>query len=94
MGPAVAYPDNHSAMLLGNNGTWSSTKQTRHLKAIYFIVANRTGQGKVNAAYESYVFTKPEQRSAFRKFHQRLSTDNRTDEPAQKKKLKNRAVGI
>lgn len=36
MGPSMILQDNQGAMLLEKNGTWSSSKRTRHLDISYY----------------------------------------------------------
>jgi hypothetical protein len=85
-GPSVVYQDNKSTMLLANNGTWSSTKRTRHLNIRYFFVTDRIATQEVRLEYcptgdmASDMLTKPLQGCAFRKF--RAIILNLKDDPA------------
>jgi hypothetical protein len=51
VGPAQLDHDNMSAMLLEKNGTWSSTKRTRHLDNGYFFVTDWISKGDVMVEY-------------------------------------------
>jgi hypothetical protein len=72
-GSIRVFQDNQSAMLLENNGKWSSTKRTRHLDIRYFFVTDRIKKKELEVLYcptEDMVadfFTKPLQGSSFRK---------------------------
>ena len=86
VGPATIAQDNMSAMLLEKNGTWSSTKRTRHLDVRYFFVTDRISKVDVVVEYcptgdmLSNVLTKPLQGAAFRKFRALLL--NLSSEPS------------
>jgi hypothetical protein len=69
----VMYQDNKSTILLANNGRWSSSKRTKHIKSRYFfIIKDKVQSGDVSIEYRptdkmwSDVLTKPKQGAAFR----------------------------
>ena len=68
----VLYQDNKSTILLANNGRWSSSKRTRHIKSRYFFIKDKVDSGEVEIAHRptnemwSDVLTKPKQGKAFR----------------------------
>ena len=44
----VLFQDNKSTIQLANNGRWSSSKRTKHIKARYFYIKDRIEQGDVS----------------------------------------------
>lgn len=68
----VMYQDNKSTILLANNGRWSSSKRTKHIKLRYFFIKDKVQSGDVSIEYRptdqmwSDVLTKPKQGTAFR----------------------------
>jgi hypothetical protein len=76
--PAAVQQDNQSAILLEKNGTWSSSKRTRHINIRYFFVTDRINKGDMIIEYcptgkmLSDVLTKPLQGAAFRRFRSLL----------------------
>jgi hypothetical protein len=71
---SIIYQDNKSAILLGNNGTASSSKRTRHINIRYYFVTNRIADGEISVTYcptkemIADFFTKPLQGTAFTGF--------------------------
>jgi hypothetical protein len=69
----ILYQDNKSTILLANNGRWSSSKRTKHIKSRYFFIKDCVDNGEVAVEYQptkkmySDVLTKPKQGKAFRK---------------------------
>ena len=43
----IMYQDNKSTILLANNGRWSSSKRTKHIKSRYFFVKDKVQSGEV-----------------------------------------------
>jgi hypothetical protein len=41
----IMYQDNKSTILLANNGRWSSSKRTKHIKSRYFLLRTRFSRG-------------------------------------------------
>ena len=70
----ILFQDNKSTILLANNGKWSSSKRTNHIRARYFFVKDTVDRGEVTIQYMptdmmiSGVNTKPLQGSKFYKF--------------------------
>ena len=70
----ILYQDNMSAMLLGNNGKKSSTKNTKHVNVRYYFIKDRVETGEVvikHCITEKLLgdhFTKPLQGALFRTF--------------------------
>ncbi len=68
----VLFQDNKSTIQLANNGRWSSSKRTKHIKARYFYIKDRIEQGDVSIKWAptdkmwSDVLTKPKQGKGFR----------------------------
>ena len=68
----VLFQDNKSTIQLANNGRWSSSKRTKHIKAHYFYIKERIEQGDVSIKWASTdkmwsdVLTKPKQGKGFR----------------------------
>jgi hypothetical protein len=68
----VLYQDNKSTILLANNGRWSSSKRTKHIKSRYFFIKDKVDQGEVSIEHQptdmmwSDVLTKPKQGKGFR----------------------------
>lgn len=48
---AVIYQDNKSAILLGANGKFSSSKRTKHIKMKYFFLNDKVDDGEVRIEY-------------------------------------------
>jgi hypothetical protein len=69
----IMYQDNKSTILLANNGRWSSSKRTKHIKSRYFFVKDKVQSGEVSVEHRptdrmwSDVLTKPKQGAGFRK---------------------------
>jgi hypothetical protein len=63
----ILYQDNKSTILLANNGRWSSSKRTKHIKSRYFFIKDCIDRGEVRVEYQptekmySDVLTKPKQ---------------------------------
>ena len=47
----ILYQDNQSAILLEKNGTWSSSKWTKHLSCQYYFITNRISAGDLSIEY-------------------------------------------
>ena len=68
----ILYQDNKSTILLANNGRWSSSKRTKHIKSRYFFIKDKVDQGEVSIEHQpsdrmwSDVLTKPKQGKGFR----------------------------
>ena len=70
----ILYQDNKSTILLANNGRWSSSKRTKHIKSRYFFIEDKVDQGEVSIEHQptnmmlmwSDVLTKPKQGKGFR----------------------------
>ncbi|EJK55981.1 hypothetical protein THAOC_24212 [Thalassiosira oceanica] len=68
----IMYQDNQSAMLLENNGKFSSSKRTKHINNRYFLIKDKIEQGDLETEYcptekmWSDGHTKPKQGEAFR----------------------------
>ena len=68
----ILYQDNKSTILLANNGRWSSSKRTTHIKSRYFFIKDCVDRGEVSVEYQptekmySDVLTNPKQGKAFR----------------------------
>ena len=83
---SLIYQDNQGAILLENNGHFSSSKRTQHINTQYFFVTNRIASKEVSITYcptghmIADFFTKPLQGSLFKKFrHQFLNIDPLAD---------------
>ena len=69
----IGFQDNISTMRLEVNGTMSSSKQTKHIKARYFFVKDKIEDGDLEVQYcpteqmWTYVLNKPEQGTPFQK---------------------------
>ena len=69
----ILYQDNKSTILLANNGRWSSSKRTKHIKSRYFFIKDKIDQGEVSIEHQptnmmlmwSDVLTKPKQGKGF-----------------------------
>jgi hypothetical protein len=63
----ILYQDNKSMIQLVNNGRWSSSKRTRHIKSRYFYVNHKIDSGELSIEWAptdkmwSEVLTKPKQ---------------------------------
>jgi hypothetical protein len=63
----ILNQDNKSTILLANNGRWSSSKITKHIKSRYFFIKDKVDSGEVSVQYRgtkemwSDVLTKPKQ---------------------------------
>ena len=70
----IKYQDNQSSILLGNNGKGYISKRTRHIKTLYFFIADRIVLEDLDVEYcptwdmLADFFNKPLQDSLFRKF--------------------------
>jgi hypothetical protein len=68
----ILYQANKSTILLANNGRWSSSKRTKHIKSRYFYIKDKVDQGEVSIQHQpmdkmwSDVLTKPKQGKGFR----------------------------
>jgi hypothetical protein len=66
------YQDNKSTILLANNGRWSSSRRTKHIKSRYFYVVDKVNNGELTIKHRptdqmwSDVLTKPKQGKGFR----------------------------
>ena len=52
MKSAKIYQDNKSTILLKNNGKFSSSKRTKHIKHKYFFATNKIEEGEVSVEYK------------------------------------------
>ena len=72
MKSAKIYQDNKSTILLENNGKFSSSKRTKHIKHKYFFVTDKIEEGEVSVEYKpttemwTDINTKPKQGRSFR----------------------------
>ena len=70
----VLFQDNQSAILLEKNGTWSSSKRTKHINCWYYFITDRINAGKLSVVYcptgemVGDFFTKPLQGQLFEYF--------------------------
>jgi hypothetical protein len=68
----IMYQDNKSTILLANNGRWSSSKRTKHIKSRFFYIKDKVDSGEVSIEHRptekmwSDVLTKPKQGTGFR----------------------------
>ena len=68
----ILYQDNKSTILLANNGRWSSSKRTRHIKSRYFFIKDKVESGEVSVEHRptnemwSDTLTKPKQGKGMR----------------------------
>ena len=68
----ILYQDNKSTIRLANNGRWSSSKRTKHIKSRYFFIKDKIDQGEVSIEHQptdmmwSDVLMKPKQGKGFR----------------------------
>ena len=69
----ILYQDNKSTILLANNGRWSSSKRTKHIKSRYFYIKDKVDLGEVQIEYRPTtemwcdVLTKPKQGMGYKK---------------------------
>ena len=69
----IIFEDNLSTINLAVNGTFSSSKRTKHIKARYFFIKDKIAEGEVEIQYcptekmWSDVLNKPKQGGPFRK---------------------------
>jgi hypothetical protein len=69
----IIFEDNMSTINLAVNGTFSSSKRTKHIKARYFFIKDKIEEGEVEIRYcptekmWSDVLNKPKQGGPFRK---------------------------
>jgi hypothetical protein len=76
------YQDNRSAILLENNGKWSSSKRTRHIDIRYFFVTDRIRKKEVEIVHcptahmVADYFTKPLQGALFRQHRRLIKNEN------------------
>jgi hypothetical protein len=67
----ILYQDNKSTIQLANNGRWSSSKRTKHIKSRYFYVKDKIEHGDLKIKWAptdqmwSDVLTKPKQGKGF-----------------------------
>ena len=70
--------DNQSTTLLAKNGTFSSSKKTKHIKHKFYLIKYKIAQGDVEVQYEPTftmwcnILTKPKQGDIFQKFWEYL----------------------
>ena len=68
----IIYQDNKSTILLANNGRWSSSKRTHHIKSRYFFIKDKVDSKEVSIEHRptnemwSDMLTKPKQGKGFR----------------------------
>ena len=68
----IMYQDNKSTILLANNGRWSSSRRTKHIKSRYFFIKDKVQSGEVSVKHRatdkmwSDILTKPKQGTGFR----------------------------
>ena len=68
----VLFQDNKSTIQLANNGRWSSSKRTKHIKVKYFLIKDYYDSGEIDLRYcptdvmWADVLTKPLQGQKFR----------------------------
>jgi hypothetical protein len=68
----ILYQDNKSTILLANNGRWSASKRTKHIKSRYFFIKDKVDSGEITIEHKpteemfSDVLTKPKQGKGFR----------------------------
>ena len=68
----ILYQDNKSTILLANNGRWSSSKRTRHIKSRYFFIKDKVDSGEISVEHKptnemwSDTLTKPKQGKGMR----------------------------
>eukprot|EP00804_Cyclotella_cryptica_P015717 CCRYP_013378-RA/>CCRYP_013378-RA protein AED:0.70 eAED:0.41 QI:0/-1/0/1/-1/0/1/0/188 len=67
----ILYQDNKSTILLANNGRWSSSRRTKHIKSRYFFIKDKVRSQEVSFEHMptnkmwSNVLTKPKQGAGF-----------------------------
>ena len=92
----VVFQDNRSAMLLENNGSFSSGKRTKHIDVRYFFVKDRVDRGELKIEYcptdqmIADYFTKPIQGKMFRRLRgiiMGMSAEEMSMEMVQKPKV-------
>ncbi len=77
-GPSTTYQDNMSTILLEVNGKGSTSKQTKHIKAQYYLIKDKVNSGEAMVRYcpkdEMWadVFTKPLQGTEYKKFRRHM----------------------
>ena len=70
----ILIQDNQSTILLTKNGTFSSSKKTKHIKHKFYLIKDKISQGDIEVQYEPTgtmwcdILTKPKQGVVFRKF--------------------------
>jgi hypothetical protein len=63
----IMFQDNKSTILLANNGRWSSSKRTKHIKSRFFYVKDKVNSGELSIEHRptdkmwSDMLTKPKQ---------------------------------
>lgn len=91
----ILYQDNTSSIKLETNGKCSSTKRMRHIIIRYFMVTDRVKKGELRVEYcptgemLADIFTKPLQRSLFKKFRNKILEITKTKCIAYKAEFKN-----
>jgi hypothetical protein len=69
----IVYQDNKSTILLANNGRWSSSKRTKHIKSRFFFIKDCVDRKEISVEHQpsermySDILTKPKQGKAFRR---------------------------
>jgi hypothetical protein len=64
---SILFQDNKLTILLANNGRWSSSKRTKHIKLRYFYIKDKVDSGEVSIEHRptnemwSDMLTKPKQ---------------------------------
>lgn len=67
----IMYQDNKSTILLANNGRWSRSRCTKHIKSRYFFIKDKFQSGEVSVKHRptdsmwSDMLTKPKQGAGF-----------------------------
>ena len=83
----IIFQDNMGAILLEKNGKSSRVKRTKHINIQYFFVTDRINKGEVTVDWcTTYdmtgdFFTKPNQGSLFRQFHDMIMGVVRQPDP-------------
>eukprot|EP00804_Cyclotella_cryptica_P031175 CCRYP_011748-RA/>CCRYP_011748-RA protein AED:0.26 eAED:0.26 QI:0/0/0/1/0/0/5/0/530 len=49
----IMYQDNKSTILLANNGRWSSSRKTKHIKSRYFLIKDKVQSGEVSVEHRA-----------------------------------------
>ena len=89
----IIFQDNNSAILLDNNGKSSSGNRTKNINIRYSFVTDRIKKGEFTVKYflnydmTGDFFTKPNQRSLFRRFCDMIIGVVRQPDPGKGKNL-------